>query len=843
MIDRLAEQVWATAAFHSQRAALSTAWLQRELGLEMGTAPPDAELMQAVQAATILAGSEDPERRRAAFAVAACAADLARDRLPGLDGALRIVLTRMGNFPAVQTSPVVESFARLPIQVALAEELRREGNTVPLGKLQLELTDFQRALWSVLEAGENVAISAPTSAGKSFVLQAYLRSRARAGSLMTACYLVPSRALIAQVSDEIAQWRRDDDLRDLALITVPLPAGSDLRSPAIYVLTQERLQAILTSHPEFAADLIVCDEAQGVEDGARGVLLQNVVDQLLRRTPAAQAIFAGPNIRNLSAFGAIFNIKLVREVESRSPSVVQNLILVNTRSLKKGHLTLERYAGGIGTALGDAGVERLLPSIKERLVRVAEKFGKAKPSIVYANGPADAEGVAKGLADVSELQEPSDRIRELMALSRSAVHSQYDLASCLAHGIGFHYGRIPAIVRRGVEAAFADGEIQYLVTTSTLIQGVNFPAANLFVCKPKKGNNLQLEPAEFWNLAGRAGRLGKEFQGNIFLIDYQDWDVKHADHGSEIEVKSSLARTLGADFAGVLACATETDPPLETDKRLSLEATFARLLTDRINGRLEGTLDRCQVVGQNRDDLIRALDAARGKVSLPIDAIASSPTVSALRQQRLADYLASEIRGGGTKRISQLMPRHPRDDDAWATLSEVFKVCHRKLLSLDAPRLHLRMAAIAIKWMRGDPIPEIVDENHRRSKGTDLAASIRETLKDIEQEIRFKYLRLTTCYNAVLGHVLRESGHGELVSSIPNLPSYLEVGAADPTMVSFVGLGISRVTARTLTDSAMDKDMDEARALAWLREQNLETLIPLGIMRAEAERAILNFGT
>lgn len=841
MIDRLADRVWENPTFHNQRAALSTAWLQRELGLSGTTQPTNVEFIQAVQAATILAGSEQPERRRAAFAIAACAADLARDRLPGLDGALRIVLARMGNFPAIETSPVVESFGRLPIQVALSEELRREANTVFLGRLPLELTDFQRQLWSVLEAGENVAISAPTSAGKSFVLQAFLRSRARAGTLSAGCYLVPSRALIAQVSDAIADWRRQDELRDLALVTVPLPAEAVLRTPAIYVLTQERMQAILTSHPEFVADVIICDEAQSVEDGARGVLLQNVIDELLTRAPHAQTVFAGPNIRNLAAFGSIFDIKLLREVESRSPSVVQNLILVNTRSLQTGRLALERYADGIGTDLGETGVERPLPSIKERLVRVAEKFGQSKPSIVYANGPADAEGVAKGLADVFEPKEPTKRVQELIALSKSAVHNQYDLAACLERGVGFHYGRIPAIVRRGIEAAFAEGEIQYLVTTSTLIQGVNFPAANLFVCKPRKGNNLQLEPAEFWNLAGRAGRLGKEFQGNIFLIDYQDWDVKHADHGSDLDVRSSIKRTLEADLSGVAACALETDPPLETEKRLSLESTFARLLSDRMNGRLERTLDRCNILGQDRADLTRALDSARKHVSLPPDVIAASPTVSALRQQRLADYLGSEIRGGGARRIAELMPRHPRDEDAYVPLSEVFKVCHRKLLSLDAPRLHLRMAAIALKWMRGDPIPEIIDENHRRSKGTNLASSIRETLKDIEQEIRFKYLRLTTCYNAVFSHVLIESGNKHLVTSIPNLPSYLEVGAADPTMVSFVGLGISRVTARTLTESAMDKDMDQGRALAWLREQNLETLIPIGIMRAEAERALTNF--
>lgn len=826
--------------FHEQRGVLTTAWLQRELDIEDKVTLSDQMLMQCSQAAAILAASTDPAHRQAAFSAAACAADLGREQLPGLDGVLRVVLTRMGNFPAIETAHTVGSFARLPTQLALSEALRREENRVLLGKQPLELTDFQRALWSVLEGGDNVAISAPTSAGKSFVLQAYLRAKARTGTLTTACYLVPSRALIVQVSDAIAEWRREEGLTRLSLVTIPLSAEATLRTPAIYVLTQERLQAILSAHPSFSVDLIICDEAQGVEDGARGVLLQNVVDQLLSRNSTAQAVFAGPNICNLQAFGTMFNLKLLHQVTSRSPCVVQNLIIVNTRSLAAGKLVLERLSNGGVSAIGGADLARPLPSIKERLVRVAERFGRNKPSILYANGPADAEGVAKGLADVIEPREPSERIRDLIALAKSAVHGDYGLAACLRHGVGFHYGRIPALLRRGIETAFANGEIDYLVTTSTLIQGVNFPAASLFVCKPKKGQHESLDPSEFWNLAGRAGRLGKEFQGNIFLIDYQDWAIKYADQTDEIEVRSSIERTLTTDLTGVVACALDENPPLENEARLSLEATFARLLSDHMRGALNATLDRCSVGMAERPKLISALDSARRHVTLPFPVIAASPTISAIRQQRLANYLSAEMKGGGTKRLAELMPRHPRDDEAYVRLAEVFKVCHRQLLSLEAPKLHSRMAAIAVRWMRGDPVPMIVDENHKRSNGTNIARSIRETLKDIEQEIRFKYLRLTTCYIAVLTYVLTVGGYEELATRLPNLPSYLEVGAADQTMVSFIGMGISRVTARVLNDQAMEKGMNPEAALRWLGAQNLEAQIASPLMRSEAERALRN---
>jgi hypothetical protein len=97
--------------------------------------------------------------------------------------------------------------------------------------------------------------------------------------------------------------------------------------------------------------------------------------------------------------------------------------------------------------------------------------------------------------------------------------------------------------------------------------------------------------------------------------------------------------------------------------------------------------------------------------------------------------LSAEIKGGGIKRLEELLPRHPRDNDAWKSLGEIFRVCHEQILSLVAPRLHLRMAAISLKWMRGDPLPEIIDVDHKYNGGA-LSSSIRKTLNDTDILLR-----------------------------------------------------------------------------------------------------------
>jgi hypothetical protein len=56
-----------------------------------------------------------------------------------------------------------------------------------------------------------------------------------------------------------------------------------------------------------------------------------------------------------------------------------------------------------------------------------------------------------------------------------------------------------------------------------LLQGVNLPARNIFLFKPEKGSRTPTNADDFWNLAGRAGRLKKDIHGNVFLVSYDTW--------------------------------------------------------------------------------------------------------------------------------------------------------------------------------------------------------------------------------------------------------------------------------------------------------------------------------
>ncbi|HFU4449942.1 TPA: helicase-related protein, partial [Streptococcus suis] len=108
-------------------------------------------------------------------------------------------------------------------------------------------------------------------------------------------------------------------------------------------------------------------------------------------------------------------------------------------------------------------------------------------------------------------------LEKLSEFIRDTIHEKYGLAEMVKKGLAIHFGSLPQMVRVRIEEEYELGNIRYLFTTSTLLEGVNLPAKNIFVLSEKIGNSI-MSDLDFRNLIGRAGRLSKELSGNIFII-------------------------------------------------------------------------------------------------------------------------------------------------------------------------------------------------------------------------------------------------------------------------------------------------------------------------------------
>jgi hypothetical protein len=148
---------------------------------------------------------------------------------------------------------------------------------------------------------------------------------------------------------------------------------------------------------------------------------------------------------------------------------------------------------------------------------------------MFSASPADAEEAAwqySQSADEIHRDGQTPQMRLAIALARHEFGADARLATCLERGVAYHHSALSTILRYLIEDQVRAKTIRFVAATSTLAQGMNFPVATILVHsvhKPRGGGNFS--GSEFWNIAGRAGRVGMVEQGLVIFAD-----ERHQDH-------------------------------------------------------------------------------------------------------------------------------------------------------------------------------------------------------------------------------------------------------------------------------------------------------------------------
>lgn len=828
----LADEIWAESAFHTDLAAMQAANMRAQLhdsGLVTTPETFDVEkLRRLVQAALVFAESNEHNYQEFAQHISTATLRLAGSAAKDL---FTVVQARLRNFPALRISaelPVPPVHAPRSLQYEFVE--RRLEQTIVTGDaVEHVLTPFQLESWKLLTDGRSGALSGPTSAGKSYVLLLHLIERFCDGSLRAAAYVVPTRALINQVSDDAAAVLVSRGVRDVSITSVPVDLSSPDDGKVLYVVTQERLDALLVAHPTLHLDLILVDEAQMIADGSRGILLESVLDRINSGDSGSQIIFSGPMIENPGYFGNLFSLKaFVTSISKRSP-VTQNIVFLNYVEAPDPQVSVKVLVEAESTQVATVNLPMRLHTDLDRLSYMSVLFGRTGSSIVYAGGKAEAEKIAIKIGlSLPKDEARSDDLAELIGFVKKHVHKVYTLVSTLEKGVGFHYGHMPSLLRKQLEDQFRERRIHYLVCTSTLLYGLNLPARNIFLEKPTTGRGHAISGPDFWNLAGRAGRMGKELEGNVFLIDYEKWESQPLAGRRGVSVSSALKATM-VDQGGELL-AFLSDPSISSDASLDFEITLGKLILDQRLGRLEQTFGRYASVAdaETLGALRERIEQISATMDIPTEVLNSNIGVSIFRQKDLLDYMVRRLR---KLTPEELIPAHPLGDfkEVLDNHRRAFKRIHTYLLNYASKDgRHNFFAPLALRWMRGDPLPVLIDGairyNRSKKSGKSIAAIIRDTMEDVEQDLRFRYVKYFTCYNAILRVALERADKADYVRNIPEIPLCLEVGGSSGVMINMMALGLSRTSAESLADYITDKEMSILELRAWLQKLDVVTL-------------------
>lgn len=458
------------------------------------------------------------------------------------------ILSRTGNLVAtnhlttvfnVNSGDSVKTFKN-SFGTALDIELGTKRN---LNSIKFEdgvhfVTDFQNELWSALNSYDHVAISAPTSAGKSFFVQHFILSLFDLKEEFKVIYIVPSRALISQTSDDfkVLLSKHDVSIKTAFIDSEDstLPSKQGTLKKVIYCLTPERCLKLLQQgwKKAFRPDLIFIDEIQNVEtNDNRAVLLEYILGEFNKLWIGAKIIFAGPFISNgKELYKKLLNIP-AEEISTYLPPVYQLRLTLQVRENNDLVVLIHLRGGKVHEIELKDRIEVSSSSNKSMLAPIVEIFGKPDGNLIYAAKTdwcvSYAMEFIKTIKSKKGTPRPEDippQVKDLIDLLKDDIHPDYALIYCLKYKVAFHHGKLPDIVKNEIEYLFKKGFIEYLFCTSTLLQGVNLPAPRMFIISATK-ESQELSQFEFGNLIGRAGRINRSMVGTIFCLE-KDWKNK-----------------------------------------------------------------------------------------------------------------------------------------------------------------------------------------------------------------------------------------------------------------------------------------------------------------------------
>lgn len=807
-------------------------------------------------AGSILARSDQRGDQEAALRVATAAVSLTDDQ--ALKDAGAVLMGKLSNFRAITLATDRKLVAagldgRLGIALRLEAQRREMDRSVLVQSsgAWLQVNDFQQRFW-INAAGDSwLSASAPTASGKTFLVLQWLIDQVVAGEARVAVYLAPTRALVSEIETNLKSILGSSE--EIEVSSLPLPdkykaarAGS---ARVILVFTQERLHLLANVLGDmFLIDLLIVDEAHKIGDNQRGVILQDAIERATRANPKLKAVFISPATQNPEELltDAPLGVHTVA-VDSDSSTVLQNLIVATQvpRKSKLWELTLRQQ--GSTLPVGVLQLASTPEGVKKRLAFIAAAVGERGGTLVYANGAGEAEEVADLISQLlPKLPTTDPELSELAELARKGVHQDFRLAPLVELGVAFHYGNMPSLLRLEIERLFRSGKIRFLVCTSTLIEGVNLSCRTIVVRGPRKGRGHPMEPHDFWNLAGRAGRWGDEFQGNIICIDPEDTQAWPAGVPGRarypIKRESDAVLELGDGMAGYLANRGLSDLSSIEDKD-KFEQVGAYLLTTFM--RL-GSISAASLAKRHDAESIAKLDQALGalaeQIEISVDLAARHPGVSAVGLQHLLE--AFRAYPGD---VENLLPADVASFDSYDRFVTIMgRVNDHLFLAFNPPARIRLFALIVVKWLKGYSLARIIrdsiDWHQKNDKPFSLPGLIRGTMELVEQIARFRAPKYLSAYMDVLYLHLREIGREDLIDDGLDIGTQLEFGVSSTTLLSLMELGLSRMSAVALYERIARDDLNRDECLAWISERMSQFRamdIPAIIIREVRERLTL----
>lgn len=327
----------------------------------------------------------------------------------------------------------------------------------------------QAEAYRKLLSGVNVVLSAPTSFGKSLIIDAMISSR----KFKNIVIIVPTISLIDETRRRLLKFSNG-----FKIIT---HNEQKRLGKNIFVMTQEKA----LTYPDLSGiDFFVIDEFYKLHldsDKNRACLLNQIFYKLYKT--GAQFYLLGPNISGVP--------------ESEKGKLEYLYIQTDFRTV----VTETKY---------------IKPEPSAEKVTFDICMDLQDQTLVYSKSPNSVRKLVTYFLE-NGFSVHNTHLDNAISWISENYHPDWLFVRALNAGIGIHHGQLPRSIAQFVVKAFNQGLLRFLFCTSTLIEGVNTSAKNVIVYDNKIATR-KLDFFTFNNIKGRSGRMFRHFIGNVFIL-------------------------------------------------------------------------------------------------------------------------------------------------------------------------------------------------------------------------------------------------------------------------------------------------------------------------------------
>lgn len=393
--------------------------------------------------------------------------------------------------------------------IALSAQAARENRQKDL---PFALDPWQQEAVDALLAGEHVVVDAPTTAGKTRVVESFFAQHIEDPSFRAA-YTTPVKSLS---NDKVREFRQQFGHDRVGIATGDIKEL--LKAPIVVATLESYRNSLLGVEPDLGRNLVIFDEYHFLQDASRGSAWEESIILSPERT---QLLMLSASVSNAEEFcGWIEKIKKKR----------CRLIKVEERPVPLKHLVYFDRAGWVFSEHapppkkkkgGRAPFPLPLDKIAKCLASVEEL--QLTPSIVYAGRRLSCEFLAHKLCGALPPLS-KDKARSLLERLESLTQTYQAkgfLPSALKkmvirYGVAYHHSGLGPQGRLVIEHLLKEGALRYCMATMGLSIGINFAVRSALISdyrRPGSQGFVTYPHTEILQMLGRAGRRGQDIVG------------------------------------------------------------------------------------------------------------------------------------------------------------------------------------------------------------------------------------------------------------------------------------------------------------------------------------------